>query len=176
MKNFKRNTLRAAAAIALAALAVGSYAATSASNTATAEVVTPLGITAGTELNFGTIAGGDAVGTVIMSAAGARDKTGDAQLLAGTTPTAATFNVTGAAGKTYAVTLPADGIVTLTGQTDDTKTMAVNTFTYSAASGQTPTIAGHGTDTISVGGTLSVGATQTSQTYQGSFNVSVIYN
>lgn len=169
---FKQISLRAAAASILALAAFGSYAATSANNTANATVVTPIGITAGVTLEFGSIANSGTAGSVVVTAGGVRSAT-NVQLLGGGTVRAATFTVSGESGKTYAVTVPSSA-VTLTGVTP-ANTMSLGTFTYAAASGATPTVGASG-DTVSVGGTLSVGATQAKDTYSGSFTVSVAYN
>jgi hypothetical protein len=87
-------------------------------------------------------------------------------------PAAAAFAVTGEAGMTYAITLPADGAVSITDGASHT--MVVNGFVSNP--GTTGTLSGAGTDTLKVGATLVVGNNQVPGTYTGSFGVTVAYN
>ncbi len=105
-------------------------------------------------------------GTVTVTPAGARSSV-DVDLFGGF-PSAATFNVTGASGANYSITLPSSATLTSGGNT-----MTVDTYTDDA--GATPTLVG-GSDTFNVGATLHVGATQVSGTYSGTFAVTVNYN
>jgi len=104
---------------------------------------------------------------VIISPAGVRSGTA---IGLGGAPTAAGFTVSGLSNQTYAVTLPADGSIVLTGPGTD---MAVDTFTDDATGTITP---GGGPDAFGVGATLTVGGNQTSGAYTGSFDVTVSYN
>ncbi len=83
---------------------------------------------------------------------------------------AASFDVTGAPGQTYSITLPPNGTVTLTGPG---ASMDVDTFNHDA--GASPTLVG-GSDTFNVGATLSVADTQAGGNYSGTFAVTVNYN
>ena len=147
-----------------------SFNQSSASANATARIIAPISITNSTALNFGDIVPSGVTGTVVVSAASARTNTGGATLGSGASVSAATFAVGGQAGATYAITLPTS--VTITSGANN---MTVNAFTSSPSStGLIP--GGGGTQTLTVGATLNVGANQATGTYAGSFNVTVAYN
>lgn len=173
--NFKQRTLKlalvSAFALGASAMGVNAYAAT-ATTDATATVIAPITIARTADLVFGKFASntGGAGGTVVIAAGGGRSKTGDVALVAATAGNAASFNLTGESGASYVITLPADGIVTISGGVGTTP-MAVNGFTSSA----TGTLAA-GAETVTVGGTLTVAAVQTAGAYSGAFAVTVEYN
>lgn len=139
-----------------------------ASATATARIITPIALTKTLDLNFGNIASSAAIGSVTIAPAGTRSSIG------GVTPSAigdyskAAFSATGENYATYAITLPES--VSLS---DGTHTMLVNAFISTPANG---TFNASGTQTIEVGATLNVGATQASGTYNGTYNVTIAYN
>jgi len=85
--------------------------------------------------------------------------------------TPATFTVGGEPNATYAITLPDDVTVTLTGAGDP---MAVTDFVSSPVG--TGTLSGGGLQTLYVGATLNVGAAQVAGVYTGTFDVTVTYN
>ena len=163
-------------ALAIGAMAMSSLAvdAQSATGTANAKVVTPISIAAVDTLEFGNILAG-AGGTVAIAANGTPTLTTVTR--PGTqsgTVRAASFTVTGEATFTYAITLPADSVVTLSDGASHT--MAVDSFVSSPTVAAGGTIGGGGTQTLSVGATLTVGASQTAGTYQGTYDVTVAYN
>jgi len=122
-------------------------------------------------LSFGSFAAG-AGGTITINSVGARFKSGSVVLASqGSVASAAQFLITGTPGATYTITLPSDGTVVLS---SGASTMAVNTFT-STPSGANIPLGGGGTQTISVGATLTVSAAQAPGNYTGSFNVTVDY-
>ena len=135
----------------------------SATANAAADIVSPISITPEQDLNFGKVSNNTA-GTVVVATNGSA--TGLSQI--GTTaPTAATFDVTAAQGFRYVVTLP-ETVELKSGN----NTIGVGTFTHNA--GTEPT--GTGTiQTISVGATLTVAASQATGNYTGTFNVGVAY-
>jgi len=146
----------------------------SATATATGTIIAPIAISKTADMNFGNIVSGAALGTVVLTPAGVRSKTGGV-FLPGTAGTvaAASFTVTGAIGFTYAITLPAAATTVTSGG----NTMTVDTWT------STPTVAlggalTGGTQTLTVGGTLHVGANQVAGTYVSgtAFTVTVAYN
>lgn len=164
----------AATVIALG-FAAAANAQASANGTATAVIVTPISIAPNATLNFGNIAvttlGG--AGTVTVSSAGARTKSGGVTFPAQTgSPIAGSFDVSGTANYTYAITLPANNTVVLT-RVSGTETMAVNSFETNTAS---PQLNGSGNQTFNVGATLSVAANQAAGSYTGSYPVTVNYN
>ena len=122
-------------------------------------------------LSFGSFVAG-AGGSIAVTTSGGRSKTGSVFLLSqGGISTAAQFTVSGTAGATYAITLPADGTVALS---SGSNTMAVNSFvSFPSAMG---TLSGGGTQLLSVGATLTVGNAQPPGSYAGSFSVTINYN
>jgi hypothetical protein len=164
-----------AVSVAFAGIAGAQELSDTATGTATATVITPIAITAGNDLRFGSFSV-DATngGTVSIAANGARTATASNIDLVTSTIGAATFSITGQASATYAYTVanatlsngtPADDMVaTLQGS---------STSTSNGASGA---LTGGGTDTITVFGSLAVAAGQTEGAYSGDFDVTVAYN
>ncbi len=139
------------------------FAQTSATANAAADIVSPLQISAEQDLNFGKVSNNTA-GTVVVATDGTA--TGLSQI--GTTaPSAATFDVTAANGFRYNITLP--GTVNLE---SGANTIEVGTFVHDA--GETPTGSGS-VQTIGVGATLTVVADQATGNYTGTFDVGVAY-
>lgn len=128
-----------------------------------------IGISNTQALAFGTFAAGSGGGSVTVSAGGVRTPSGGVVLVSSGAGAAATFTVSGDP-VTYAINLPGDGTVTLT---SGANSMAVGTFTSSPSG--TGTLAS-GSQTLSVGATLSVGSNQAAGVYTGSFDVTVDYN
>lgn len=166
--------------IAMVALAIGSFSTLTASDanaqaSATqsaninALIANPIVLAKTADLEFGSITPSTAATTVIIDPAGTVNAGSTAIGINGA-PDAAAFTVSGLALQTFAVTLPADGTVTLAGPGAP---MAVDAFTSDAAAAIS---AGGGPDAFGVGATLTVGADQTSGAYSGSFNVTVSYN
>ena len=165
---YKKGTgLVLAAAVVLAAAAGSAQAADTATATASAELVTPITVSKTADLDFGRLSSGAAGGTSVVSAAGARSVTGDV-VEEGGTVSAASFDVTGSTGLGYDITLPTSISITSGGDS-----MTVNAFTSDKA-GNAGTLTG-GTDSFSVGGTLTVAASQATGTYTGTFDVTVAY-
>lgn len=162
------------AAILMLGFTAGAFAqaTATASATATATIVAPLTITKTVDMNFGNVAVGGSLGTVIMDPAGSRSATGGVTLPATAgTVTAASFNVAGQGTYTYAITLPSSDLTITSGA----NTMTVNTFT-STPSGTGQLTAG--AQTLTVGATLNVAASQAAGTYVSGapFDVMVVYN
>jgi hypothetical protein len=158
-----------ALAVVMIAITANTFAQVSAPTTASATIVAPIAIIKNTDMNFGNVyVSATVAGTVVLAPAGTRSVTGGAGLpgVAGTV-SAATFVVTGTAGATYAITLPAS--VTLTGPT----TMTVDVFTSNPVTG----LLTGGTQNLQVGATLNVAAAQATGVYtSANFNVTVNYN
>ncbi len=153
--------------------ASSAFAQVTASATASATIVTPIAITNDVDMNFGNLAVNASVGTVVLTPAGVRSATGGVSFLAATpgTITAASFTVTGLAAATYSITLPAAALTINSGA----NSMTVDTWTSSPT--PTGTLTG-GTETLTVGATLNVGASQAAGTYISGtpFDVTVNYN
>lgn len=162
-------------AMAMAGFTSAAYAQETATATATATIVTPISITKDVDMNFGNVAVQSANnGTVILTPAGTRTATGGVTLpvISGTT-TAASFTVEGESGYTYSVTLPSSA-VTLDDGSSHTMTVTAFTSNPSGTSG----VLTSGSQTVNVGATLNVGASQAAGTYVSAtpFNVTVNYN
>jgi hypothetical protein len=123
-------------------------------------------------LAFGKFASGSG-GAVTVSTSGARTSSGGVVLLSSGAGAAAGFNISdsdpASLAKTYIITLPANGTVTLA---SGSNSMPVNDF-ISDPSGSGIMTAG--TQLLIVGATLSVGANQPVGNYSGSFSVTVNY-
>lgn len=158
--------------IAVAGFGVSSYA-QSATATSTATIITPIAISKTLDMNFGNVSVNASLGTVVLTPAGGRSVTGGASIAgAPGTVTAASFDVTGANDYTYSITLPA----TPTTLTFGANTMTCDTWTSTPT--PTGTLSGAGAQTLTVGATLHVGASQPAGTYISGtpFEVTVNYN
>ena len=126
----------------------------------------PTAITKTQDLQFGKFAGGSgAAGTVTIGTTGARSSSGSVILLTGTFEPGG-FTITGNAGKTYNLTLPASFSVT-----SGTYQMNVASITSSIpVAGVFPA---SGTLPFTVGGTLTVTSSQNKGAYSGSLTVTV---
>lgn len=121
-------------------------------------------------LGFGSFAAGTG-GTVTISAVGVRSKGGGVTLVSSGSGSAASFNVSGNASASYAITLPGNGVVSLT---SGAHAMAVSAFTSNPA--LNGLLNGAGMQSLAVGATLHVGSGQASGSYAGTFDVTVEYN
>lgn len=121
-------------------------------------------------LAFGKFVAGSG-GTVTVSPAGGRSASGGVVLVSSGPGAAAQFIVSGDANATYAISLPGPGEVSLASGSNN---MAVNNFTSSPS--LTGTLGAGGSQTLSVGATLSVGSNQAPGSYSGAFVVTVNYN
>jgi spore coat protein U-like protein len=155
-----------------------SYAA-SATTTSTATVIEPIAITKAADLVFGDFAPG-AGGDVTVATNGSRTATGAILSTAGATPTAAKFDVTGNADSTYSISTSA--AASLSDSATTPNTMALTVFSDLTGGGATTgevssgTLSTGGTQSIYLGGKLTVGATQVAGTYTGDVTVTVEYN
>jgi hypothetical protein len=160
---------------ALIGFASAANAQATASATASATIITPITITKTVDLDFGNVAVSATSGTVTMAPAGTRTPNGGVTLpaVAGT-PAAAAFDVTGEASYTYAITLPSAPLTITSGS----NTMTVDQFTSNPSATGTLSAGTPGTETINVGATLNVGASQAAGVYISltPFDVTVNYN
>lgn len=161
-----------------------SIAANNDTATVTATILTAIAVAKATDMNFGYILP-NTTGTVTLATDGARTASGPT-LVAGITPTAAKFNVTGDGTATFSIAYTGSSTTLSDGATH---TMAIDFITEAvsgaagAATGKTAT----GTDATSgtlasgaaviyAGGQLSVDAAQVAGIYTGSLIVTVAYN
>ncbi len=155
------------AGTAVLAITLGATSAQAASDTAEARarVLRALTLTNNTALDFGAVVAAAGAGTVQISAAGARTCGGS--LTCSGTVSAAEFDITGGTSGEI-VSINADPSVTLTS--------GVNSMTATLVeSAATATLDGTGAATFTVGGTLSVAASQAEGVYLGTFNVTADY-
>jgi hypothetical protein len=164
-----------ALALALGAFSTNNFAAEAIAS-ASGTVIQPIAITKAADLSFGKFAPG-AGGTVTVSTSGARTASGVVLSSIGSSPTAARFDVTGDADATYSISIDAPANVS----DGAAGTMALATFSDLTGAGATSgnvasgTLTG-GAQSIYLGGTLTVGATQTAGAYTGDVTVTVEYN
>lgn len=150
----------------LAALGLGATAANAATATATAKakILRQLTVINTSDLQFGVIVTGAAASTVAVSTAGV--VTCGAGLVCTGATTAAGFTIGGTSGQVATISVPAS--ITLTNA-------ALNTMSASllASAATTTLVANAGSFTV--GGTLSVGASQADGDYTGTFVATVNY-
>ena len=135
-----------------------------ASATADAVILAPLTVANTDNLDFGTIAVNGA-GTVTVSAAAAPTRTCVAPLVCSGAFSAAAFTVTGETGSNVSVSYS-----NVTNLTSGANSMVLSNLTNSGLA----TLAA-GSNSLYVGGDLAVAANQPAGTYQGTFNVVVVY-
>jgi hypothetical protein len=127
-----------------------------------------LAITNTQALGFGKFVAGSG-GTITIDTNGARSASGGVALIISAGGTAATFNITESnpdVSNAYIVELPPNGTVTLS---SGSNSMAIDNFVSN------PSGLLSGTQTLSVGATLTIGPNQPVGSYSGSFSVTVVY-
>lgn len=139
---------------------------------AAAKIITPITLAKSGTLDFGSIATTTAGGIVTRNLAG-RTSTGTNDLVPQFPGSVPTMTVEGQADYTYTITLPANGIVTLSGPGT---AMPVNDFIAENGGVVTGGTLTSGEDEFTIGAKLTVGANQTAGNYTGSFAVTVAYN
>lgn len=147
--------------------------ATPVSSTASATSFAPLTIVETVVMDFGTVAGGPAAGTVVLTTGGVRSVTGDAQILTASPGTAASFQISGEPNLVYALTYTDGTLENLGGQQ-----MTITAFTSNSLG----TMPGTGTETFQVGATLNMGANQPKGNYStatgggNAYSITINYN
>jgi len=154
--------------LGFSAVSFGQSSAT-ASASASATILGPLTLTHTDNLVFGTLVPTAAAGTVVLTPGGTATGTG-VTVTAIVTPTAAKYTAGGTANRTYAITLPANDVVTIVSGGNN---MKVQDFTCSIASGD---LGAGASQDFTVGATLEVGASQAAGSYTGTYNVKIDYN
>ncbi len=151
-----------------------SFAQSSATAAAGANIITPIAITKVTDMNFGNVAvSASNGGTVILSTSSNRTTGGaGGTTLPATSGTvgAAEFSISGQPGYTFVITLPSSCTIT----DGSGHTMTVNSFTSNPSS--TGTLSSGGTQNLKVSATMLVAAAQPSGTYTNSSGVPVTVN
>ena len=149
-----------------------SYAQTSAtaSFTASATIIQPIGITTTSNMNFANL-DAKSGGAVILTPENTRISTGGVALAENASVSAASFEVTGEEGFAFSISLPKDEFILANGS----ESMIIKDFTSSLAEGGSLT---GGSKIVRVGATLKVNPNQTPGVYnsRSPMNVTVNYN
>lgn len=134
-----------------------------------AEIVSPIEITDGTPLNFGSIVAAEG-GNVRVNTEGVRTFSNpNMEVISSSTITAASFTVKAANNFSYTISIPS---TVLTGPGND---MAIS-FTHDLDGETDGTAVGNGGDqTLKVGGLLTVANGQAAGSYEGDVSVTVAY-
>ena len=134
-----------------------------------AEIVTPIAITNGSTLNFGSIVAAEG-GNVRVNTEGVRTFSNtNMEVISATTITAASFDVTAALDYSYSISIPA---TVLTGSGND---MNIS-FTHEVDGETDGNATGTGAiQTLKVGGLLTVASGQEAGVYEGDVTVTVAY-
>lgn len=172
-KGFRLVAVASVAAFGVFGASNGFAAPASTTATTTAEVVTPIAIVKAQDLSFGEFAAGTG-GTIVLTTAGAATPTGDVVLTVVGTTTAAQFTVTGQPDANFSITVSDNDLT----HTDTTTVMPfVTTHDLDGATQDDPTSGtlDLGTQTLYVGGTLTVAGAQQPGTYTGSITAEVNY-
>ncbi|MFD0975657.1 DUF4402 domain-containing protein [Salinimicrobium gaetbulicola] len=130
-----------------------------------AEIIEAIKFTEVTGLNFGKL--DNTAGTVIIDYAGT--PTGTKTQIAGGVVSAAELTVTGEPDEAYSITVGETATLT---ESVSSATMDVTGITHDA----NETLDASGNETVHIGGTLTVGASQTTGSYTGTISVTVAYN
>jgi hypothetical protein len=159
------------------AIAAASCHAADAVATASATVIAPVAINKSTDLSFGSFAAG-AGGSVTVSTSGVRVAYNAILSAANSLPTAAQFEVSGDPAATFDISVVAsttldDGAGHSMAMVTCSDLTGANTTSGNVAAG---TLSAGGSQSLFVGGTLSVAAAQMPGFYSGSIAVTVEYN
>jgi hypothetical protein len=181
LMKISNNSLSAILAIGLAMAAIEASASSHASATLTATVETPVTISNQTGLNFGRFAAplDGAVTVIVDAASGARSGTAD--LVGVLSDGAAAFSVARANSLAYTATITYNGTQDAVGTgltlSDVTASCAGGSTIAIGASGGNISCAGSGTtDTLRVGGRLTIGTNAVTTTATGFVTATVAYN
>lgn len=179
------HTFRLLGAVLAAGLISGQAMAQSTATADTfAAVLKPLALAKASDLNFGLLL--VSAGTVVISAVdGTRaGDTGTLSTVNGSSPSRASFNVTGLNATTYSVSAPA-ATVTLANTASAADTLLVTlTGVHALSSGKTSspgaassgTLSANGTDTLGVGGSITLTAATAVGNYINTAGISLTVN
>jgi len=182
MKMCSSRTSRLALAFASSALALSAQSATASNIPATARIFVPITVSlTNAGLSFGDVYANVTGGNVVLDpATDLRTSTGGLVLGTVGVASSAVIKVGGTRGSMFAITVPANSFVTLTGPGT---AMPLTGFTVAVGAAaltapfvsQLPNVAG-ATLTFKVGATLVVPPNQLDGSYTGAFAVTVAYN
>lgn len=165
-------------AIVVLGISAVSFGQSSITASTTATLVTPISITKGEDMNFGTVAASNTAGTVELGYNNNVTGKNGASVIISTAAKTAIFNVTGAAGENISVSVPSSPI-TLSGTG---LTAGVTVGTFEAECGATPKLSGNigdaaaGTLEVKVKAVLSLPANAVAGVYSNTSGLSVTVN
>ena len=172
-KDFRKVALASAVVLGTFAASQSFAAAVNDVATSSATVVEPIAITKTQDMSFGEFSAGTG-GTVVLTTASAASETGDV-VLTGGAASAARFTVTGQTDASFSIGVTDNDLT----HTDTTTIMTLATVhDLDGSTGDSPasgTLA-LGTQTLYVGGTLTVVANQLPGVYSGTVTATVNYN
>lgn len=158
-------------AIIVLGFSATSFAQSNATASTTAVLVTPVSIANETPMNFGVVAGSNALGTITLGYSNNTDKTGGASVINSATATTAVFNVLGSANESISVAVSTSdiilsllGVPTLVKVTDVTPDCGPSTTLV------------NGAKVIKVGATLNLPANVVAGTYSNASDLFVTVN
>ena len=145
-----------------------------------ATIVKALSLSQNTPLHFGSMSIPTAPVSVILSTSNGRVATSPSNItLLAQSPVSenATYTVSGSDAATYAITLPANGVVSITNGTEHLDIVDFVAHTVSSGvDGNTGLLSASGTDSFTVGATIKLGNAQPYGSYTGTFGITVNYN
>ncbi len=161
--------------VAAAMVSTGAHAAT-ATATAKVEILTPVTIAKTSDLDFGLIATTGA-GTVVVAQSGAAKSCTGLVTCVGTTGVLGAFDVSSASGQTISVSVGSTSLVGPTGSVamPAALRLAGTGVTTNAASTSGTYTSAAAAKSVTVGGTVTVGAVQLAGVYSGSFTLTADY-
>lgn len=144
-----------------------------AAGTASATSFTPLSIVETLAMDFGTVAGGQTAGSIVLDTSGNRSATGDAQILLAGPASAASFQVTGQSNQVYSLVFGNGTLANAGGQQ-----LSITGFTTNSL-GSVPA---SGVETFQAGATLNLAPGQPAGLYSTSnpgaspYTITINYN
>ncbi len=137
--------------------------------TVDAQITTNIAVSTATGMVFGDMTSGPLGGAVVMNTDGLRVATGSVELNSSSVSSPATFTISGTPNSTYTVALPTS--VTLS-DGGANRMIVTNLLSDPDASGQ---LSSSGVQSVTIGGTLNIGANQGFGNYSGSMAVVINY-
>jgi len=175
----KKTSIIIVAIVMMAGLSTRVMAQNTATANAGAKIVQAISIVKNADLHFGTMSIPTGAVNVLLSTGNVRTASVPANitlLAQAPTTTNAAYTVTGSVAATYAITLPLNGVVTIS---SGANSMPVDDFvalTASTSGATTGSLGAGGSDTFVVGATLKLANAQPAGVYTGTYDVSVAYN
>lgn len=181
--NCSKQNIPLSLASALTALVIASNVhAAGATSVATATSISPIAVAASQVLSFGRFVPAVGATTLTISNSGVRTGTG-AIILSNTQAaySAARFDVSGEANATYSITHSGAAVLTAVAPAAGATMALTKTSDFSASNATTTNVAAGtlgatGLQSIYVGGTIAVAASQAPGTYTGDVTITVEYN